>query len=211
MTSKPSENTALPRASSHDQRTHALSSRRSERSHQAILTAATELLEEKGYVNTSIEGIARRAGVGKQTIYRWWSSKAALIMEAYTAKAVCNMSVPDTGSVRRDLCHILNQLFAVLTTKAAGAVMNGIMAQAQTDRDLAVAFREKFIYTPQEIMLAILNRGIERGELHSNLNLELIMDMLYGPVWYRLLLKNGALDTAFTEELVTQLLRGIGV
>lgn len=210
MTSKPSENNTSAE-SSHAQRTNSSSSRRSERSHQAILTAANKLLEEKGYVNTSIEGIARRAGVGKQTIYRWWSSKATLMMEAYTAKAVYNMSVPDTGSVQKDLCHILNQLFAVLTTKASGAVMTGIMAEAQTDRDLAVAFQEKFISTPQETMLTILNRGIERGELHSHLNLELIMDMLYGPVWYRLLLKNGALDTAFAEELVTQLLKGIEI
>ncbi|MBE9170534.1 TetR/AcrR family transcriptional regulator [Pleurocapsales cyanobacterium LEGE 06147] len=211
MTSKPSENNALGAESFRTQRPQSPSPRRSERSHQAILTAATELLEEKGYVNTSIEGIARRAGVGKQTIYRWWSSKARLIMEAYTAKVVCNMTVPDTGSVQKDLCHILDRLFAVLTTKAAGAVMTGIMAEAQSDRDLAIAFREKFIYTPQETMLTILNRGIERGELYSNLNLELTMDMLYGPVWYRLLLKDGALDTAFAEELVIQLLRGIRV
>ncbi len=186
-----------------------LKRRRNERSHQAILTAAVELLQEKGYREICIEAIASRAGVGKQTIYRWWSSKAAVIMEAYSARAIQNIPTPDTGSVKQDLCQILSQLFAVLTTTTTGEAIAGLIAELQMDASLASSFRKQFIECRTEATRTILERGIARGELRPDSNLELVIDTIYGPIWYRLLLKHGTLDDPFAEELVNFIILGI--
>ena len=183
--------------------------RRNHRSHQAILKATAELLEEKGYRDICIEAIASRAGVGKQTIYRWWPSKAAVVMEAYSEKATQNIPTPDTGSVKQDLYQILQQLFAMLTTTTTGTAVTGLIAEAQMDASLAEAFREQFIKCRRAATRTILERGIARGELRPDLNLELVIDAIYGPIWYRLLLKHAALDDAFAEELVNFLIVGI--
>jgi AcrR family transcriptional regulator len=183
--------------------------RRNQRSHQAILKATAELLEEKGYRDICIEAIASRAGVGKQTIYRWWPSKAAVVMEAYSEKATQNIPTPDTGSVKQDLYQILQQLFAMLTTTTTGTAVTGLIAEAQMDASLAEAFREQFIKCRRAATRTILERGIARGELRPDLNLELVIDAIYGPIWYRLLLKHAALDDAFAEELVNFLIVGI--
>lgn len=183
--------------------------RRNQRSHQAILKATAELLEEKGYRDICIEAIASRAGVGKQTIYRWWPSKAAVVMEAYSEKATQNIPTPDTGSVKQDLYHILQQLFAMLTTTTTGTAVTGLIAEAQMDASLAEAFREQFIKCRRAATRTILERGIARGELRPDLNLELVIDTIYGPIWYRLLLKHATLDDAFAEELVNFLIVGI--
>ncbi|NMG08412.1 TetR/AcrR family transcriptional regulator [Brasilonema sp. UFV-L1] len=183
--------------------------RRNQRSHQAILKATAELLEEKGYRDICIEAIASRAGVGKQTIYRWWPSKAAVVMEAYSEKATQNIPTPDTGSVKQDLYQILQQLFAILTTTTTGTAVTGLIAEAQMDASLAEAFREQFIKCRRAATRTILERGIARGELRPDLNLELVIDTIYGPIWYRLLLKHATLDDAFAEELVNFLIVGI--
>ncbi|ARV63137.1 hypothetical protein BZZ01_20965 [Nostocales cyanobacterium HT-58-2] len=185
------------------------SRRRNQHSHQAILKAATELLEEKGYGGVSIEAIAARAGVGKQTIYRWWSSKAAVIMEAYTSEAARNVPTPETGSVKEDLCQILRQLFTILTTTTTGTAVTGLIAEAQIDPNVVEAFREQFVKSRRESTRTILEQGIARGELRSDLNLELVIDVMYGPIWYRLLLKHAPLDDVFAEELVNLVMVGI--
>jgi AcrR family transcriptional regulator len=188
-----------------------LKSRRNERSHQAILTAAVELLQEKGYRDICIEALASRAGVGKQTIYRWWSSKAEVIMEAYSPRITENIPTPDTGSVKQDLCQVLLQLFAILTTTTAGEAITGLIAEAQMDASIASLFRKQFIECRTEVTRTILERGIGRGELRPDTNLELLIDAIYGPIWYRLLLKHGALDEAFAEELVDFVILRMGI
>ncbi len=186
-----------------------LNRRRNERSHQAILKAVAELLEEKGYGGVSIEAIASRAGVGKQTIYRWWSSKAAVIMEAYKVEIPHNVPIPDTGEVREDLYQILQQQFTILTTTTARSAITGLIAEAQMDSNVAQAFRQQFVATPREATRTILVRGITRGELRTDLNLELVIDAIYSPVWYRLLLKHAPLDDVLAEELVNLVMEGI--
>lgn len=201
----PSRNSKSASAKSADCR------RRCDRAHQAILTAAAELLEEHGcYGSISIEAIAARAGVGKQTIYRWWSSKAAVLMEAFATHADQAVPVPNTGLVKTDLCQILQQLFTVLTTTAAGAVVAGLIAEAQSDPTIAQAFRNQFVASRRAATHTILERGVARGELRQDLDYELAIDAIYGPVWYRLLLKHAPLNEVFAEELIGQLLRGVG-
>ncbi|NJR65152.1 MAG: TetR/AcrR family transcriptional regulator [Leptolyngbyaceae cyanobacterium CRU_2_3] len=162
--------------------------RRRSQSHQAILTAATELLEEKGYAGVCIEAIAQRAGVGKQTIYRWWPCKAAVIMEAYATQSDQAIALPHTGSIKADLLEILGQITRVLTQTPAGLVIIGLLAEAQTDLKVAEAFQQQFVTQHRTITRTILANGIERGELRPALNVEVAIDMLFGAVWYRLLL-----------------------
>ncbi len=183
--------------------------RRSEVSHQAILKAAAELLDEEGYVGMSIEAIARRAGVGKQTIYRWWPSKAAVVLESYYNQVDQALSLPNTGSVAQDLTQVVRQLLQRLTSSAAAKAMAGILAEAQADPNLAQAFRDKLIASRRAIIQAILRQGIARGELRDDLDIELTTDLIYGPVWYRLLLGHAPLDEAFACSLVDELLIGL--
>lgn len=157
----------------------------------------------------SIEAIAARARVGKQTIYRWWSSKAALVMEAYAGQKARIIPVPDVGSVRDDLKIFLQRLFVVQRITRTGQTMAGLIAETQTAPDLAEAFRKQFIAERRAVVSQILERGTARGELRAGLDLDLVVDAIYGPVLYRLLVAHAPLDDLFIEELVNQLMSGI--
>lgn len=183
--------------------------RRSETSHQAILQAAAALLLELGYVGMSIEAIARRAGVGKQTIYRWWPSKAEVVLEVYGELVSQSSAEPDTGSVQRDLVAWIDQMATLLATSASAQALAGIMAEAQADPVLAQKFRDQIITGRRRVVCDILQRGIQRGELRDDLNLALAADLIYGPIWYRLLLSGEVPNRQFAEQLVDQLLLGL--
>jgi hypothetical protein len=129
-------------------------------------------------------------------------------MEAYSAQAAKTVPIPDTGSDRGDLQQVLQQLCEVLNT-TAGLAMTSLIAEAQIDPEVGVAFREQFIKSRREKVRIILQRGIERGEIRENLNLELAIDIFYGAVWYRLLLKHAPLDEEFTVEVVELLMQGL--
>lgn len=183
--------------------------RRNERCHQAILTAAAELLEEKGYGGVSVEAIASRAGVGKQTIYRWWPCKASVVMEAYAKQVNQHLPLPDTGSVKTDLGDMLGQLAAVLGTTSAGSALAGLIAESQTDPHVAQEFRRQMIACRRAATQTLLQRGIDRGELRPDLDLDLAIDALCGPIWYRLLLQHSPLNREFAIALIDQLMAGI--
>lgn len=182
--------------------------RRSERSHQAILESALAILAERGYRALTIEGVAKRAGVGKQTIYRWWPSKAAIVLEALTAEAQEKLPIPDTGSVRKDLEVLLNSTLCELQRRS-GPIVRGLMAEAQLDPEFGRAFREDFIARRREVLLEVLHRGQHRGEISDSVDLELIVDLIYGPMWYRLLNQHAPLDEDFVQSLLDQLEAGL--
>ena len=174
---------------------------RSERSRQAILTAALELLETEGYRGISIEAIAARAGVGKQTIYRWWSCKADVVLEAYAEAAAERSPDPDTGAIRSDLMHFVRTTFAGACE--ASSILCSLMAEAQLNGDFADRFRNAFINSRRAILYRILDRGIARGELASDIDRQLLADLIYGPMWYRLLNRHAPVDAELAAELVS--------
>ena len=143
--------------------------RRSAESHAAILAATVALLEEVGYRGLTIEGVARRAGVGKQTIYRWWDgSKAALVMEAFTDVGDDRVVPPDTGDVRADLLGILEPVFALHTGFREGTALANktLMAEAQLDE----GFHHRYAALHRDWrgpMRDAVARGIARGELRQ--------------------------------------------
>jgi AcrR family transcriptional regulator len=181
--------------------------RRSERARQAILNAADDLLVEVGYAGVTIEGIAARAGVGKQTIYRWWSSKADVLMDNFSADARSELALPDLGSVRSDLLAYLRQLAVFLTEAPAGAVLKALVGQAQHDRSMAAAFRGSQLAEHRERERTLLVRGIARGELPADLDVDTALAELLGPVYYRVLVTGEPVDPAFTDSLVNTFLR----
>jgi AcrR family transcriptional regulator len=183
--------------------------RRSERSHHAIVAATQQLLLERGYADLTIEGIAARAGVGKQTIYRWWPSRAALVLEAYLAGEEAVRPPAESRTVREDVRALLEWLIAVLAEPTGGPVVAGLISDLQHDADLAEGFRRDVVPARREAMLAALERGRVRGEIHEDADLELAVDALHGAVFYRLLLSGEPLDDAFAERLAGQVLAGL--
>src|SRR5918994_657923 len=183
--------------------------RRSERAHAAIVTATQELLVERGYGALTIEGVAGRAGVGKQTIYRWWPSKSALALEAYLAGAEPVSLPADSGSTRKDVRALVTWLADVLSLPMGRRVVAGLVADLQHDPDLAEGFRRGVVPARRQAMLAALERGRERGEIRADADLELAVDALHGPVFYRLLLSGEPLDEAFVNRLADQTLAGL--
>ena len=182
---------------------------RSKECHQAILQATADLLEERRYAEVSIEAIAERAGVVKATIYKWWTCKALLAMEAYADRMSERIPAPDTGSVERDMRLMLRRTCRVLSQPSVGSTVAGIIAEAQSDPKLADPFRVTFIGARRERMATIVKRGIERGELRADIDVVATLDQLYGPLWYRLLLRHAPLSQAFADALVAGLLPGL--
>jgi AcrR family transcriptional regulator len=183
--------------------------RRSERSHEAIIAATQQLLVERSYAELTIEGIAARAGVGKQTIYRWWPSKAALVLEAYLAGSNAVPAPPAAATVGDDVRALLGWLIAVLAEPTGGHVVAGLVGDLQHDPGLAEGFHREVVPARREAMLAALERGRERGEIRDDADVELAVDALHGAVFYRLLLSGEPLDTDFAERLADQVLVGL--
>jgi AcrR family transcriptional regulator len=184
--------------------------RRSERSHKAIITATQELLVERGYPKLTIEAVAARAGVGKQTIYRWWPSRASLVLEAYLAGSdAVSLPPPDGGSTREDVRALIGWLAAVLAEPTGGRVIAGLVGDLQHDPELAKGFQQDVVPARRQAMLAALERGRERGEIRADADLELAVDALHGAVFYRLLLSGAPLDAEFAESVTDHLLDGL--
>ncbi|GHO49615.1 TetR/AcrR family transcriptional regulator [Ktedonospora formicarum] len=180
--------------------------RRSQQAHDAILRAALTILEQRGYAALSIESIAALAGVGKQTIYRWWPSKAAVVLEAFAKQAALDNPLPDNHTLHENVLAFLETTFRLLNEGAAKTV-RGLMAEAQLDPAFGEEFRRTFIHARRQSLLALLERGAERGELAPNTDLELLLDMFYGPMWYRLLNQHAPLNNAFARQLTDFVLR----
>ena len=182
---------------------------RSSASHTAILKATLDLLQQNGYRSVTIEGIASAAGVGKQTIYRWWSSKAAVILEAFTRYTAGRIEVPDSGSVKSDLKIFLTVAFDMLNRESSELV-RGLMSEALLDAAFAEQMRDIFIASRRNALREILKRGLKRKELPADVDIEFLIDMIYGPMWYRLLNNHAPLDDNFAQQLAAIVTGGEG-
>jgi AcrR family transcriptional regulator len=186
-------------------------SRRDAAAHRAILDATRELLEERGFAGASIEAIAARAGVGKQTIYRWWPIRADLVLEVYLERSERELpGPPAAGTVAEQVEALVRELVAILGGTDSGHVVAGLVAQAQLDPAFAIRFRDRFIARRREILATVLALGQQRGEVRADLDLDLAVDAFYGPIIYRLLFAHAPLDRAFADGLTRELFRSFG-
>ncbi|MDH6216134.1 TetR/AcrR family transcriptional regulator [Streptomyces pseudovenezuelae] len=184
---------------------------RSEGARQAVLEAADDLLVEKGFAGVTMEGIAARAGVAKQTLYRWWSAKTDILMDALLQDAVEDLTPPDTGDLARDLSAYLRQLAWFLGESDPGAVFRALIAQAQLDPGFARDFRSRCL-EPQRLRdRAVLQRALDAGLLPADVDIEAETDQLVGPLYYRVLVSDEPIGEAFTDGLADAFLRRHGL
>ncbi|KAM3099487.1 TetR/AcrR family transcriptional regulator [Phormidesmis sp. 146-12] len=183
---------------------------RSDEAHQRILEAAYELMNQTGFNDLTIEAIAARAEVGKPTIYRRWSSKAHLVMDAFLAAINPELTFPDSGSVKEDIRLQMQQLVKVLLSPP-GQIIAMLIGGGQTDTELMEAFRENWLMPRRKVASEVFNKGVERGELRSDVDVEVAIDSLYSPLFYRLLLRHAPLTQDFVDELVDVVMKGLSV
>ena len=176
--------------------------RRRVTSHRAIVEAATSLAARHGYNAVTIEAIAAKAGVGKQTIYRWWPGKAALYAEVYGQLAAPEALRADTGTLAGDLKRLLLSLFRIYDATPAKEILAGLVAEAQSDPAALVALRERLAWPRRDLLLDAVTRGRGRGELRPGIEPEAIVDVLSGAIWFRLLLGHAPLDKRYATQLV---------
>jgi len=183
---------------------------RSERARQAILNSTLEFLEqrENGFANLTIEYVAARAGVGKATVYRWWPNKAALVADAFASSVTHKLFFPDTGFVCDDIAQQMQQLVKIFRSRR-GHVVSAILGAGQSDSTLVTAFRDRFLKPRRVEAYATLRRGIERGELPKNLDLDHVLDALYGPIYMRFLIKHDGLTPEFVDQQCQLVLRQV--
>lgn len=182
---------------------------RSEESEDAILCATLELLKKRPLRDISIEEIARNAGVGKATIYKWWPSKAYVALDAFLRKMNRMVPNPDTGSAETDLKEQLQYLIAFYTSPT-GRIYGQFLAEAQSDSDFAALLRERFLKPRREIVGVIFDRAVQRGEIDRSLDRDLILDLIYGPIIYRVLVLHAPFDRERVAAMVSALFRGLG-
>ena len=144
------------------------------------------LIGEVGYDNVSIEAIARRACVGKQTIYRWWPSKGAVVLEAATQSLDPVVGFPDTGDLIADLRVQLIGILEVITTTGFGPAYRGLIAAGQSDPDLLRAVFDQIIEPNITAFTARITQAQERGEIRVDADVQTLRDVLYGVIEYRL-------------------------
>jgi AcrR family transcriptional regulator len=181
---------------------------RSEAARIAVLEAADDLLVERGFAGVTMEGIAAKAGVAKQTIYRWWDSKTDILFDALTQDASEFFTVPDTGDLGADLRARLRELATFLTATDAGAVARALAGQAQHDPAVAARFGPEFVTAQRALDRQPFLHAAARGELPSGTDIELAIDRLAGPVYYRVLITGQPVTPAYTDALVDLFLAG---
>lgn len=186
--------------------------RRSDRARRAILAATRDLVAEVGYSRLSIEGIASTAGVGKQTIYRWWRSKAEVLFDAIldvNTEPDGVVALPDTGDLEADLRIVLRGAVAELADPATDRLQRAVTAEIQSDPALAEELVRRLL-TPQLTATAQrLRSAIDAGQIAESVDPDLATELLFGPIFHRWLLRTAELDDDFADGLLGLVLSGL--
>jgi AcrR family transcriptional regulator len=177
---------------------------------EAVLRAARDLLDQVGPSGVTMEAVAARAGVSKPTVYRWWSNRHAVTMAA-----LMESELPGARTRRSESpVHALSQqLRGIVDTLASrtGRNVATLIAAADPDTELSKAFRNHFVLARREEGRVLLMKAADLGEIRCDVNLEVTLDMIYGPLFFRLLLGHAPLDAAFVNGLIASLLRGLSI
>jgi AcrR family transcriptional regulator len=180
---------------------------RSEQARQAILRSTLQILGKTGFSDLTIEEVAARARVGKATVYRWWPNKDALIADAFASSTTSRLHFPDTGSIHSDMSRQMRQLIKVFKSPR-GRIVSAILAAGQSDEESIAAFRERFLKPRRREAYETLRRAIRRGELRKDVDLDLLLDSLYGPIYMRFLIRHDRLTAQFVDHLCELVLGG---
>lgn len=190
--------------------------RRSERSRRAILEAALELVGEVGYPKLTIEAIAARAGVGKQTIYRWWPSKAAVLLDAFAAlgeeaaaEAGGEYEIPDTGDLEADLKMVLRATVDEMTSPKYDVPARALAAEGVVNAELGAEFVSRLLEPSLQLYVRRLRAAQEAGQADPDLDPRVAVELLVGPLAHRWLLRTLPLSHEHADAVVEMVLRGI--
>jgi AcrR family transcriptional regulator len=186
--------------------------RRSESARRAILTAAFALVGEVGYARLTMEGIAARAGVGKQTIYRWWASKAAVLFDAFLMLSEGqdgSAALPDTGDLEADLKAVLRATVEELNDPRYSEPMRALSTEILRDPLLATVYEERLARPMAELKRARLRSAQRSGQLPADLDLDLAVDLIWGPLLSRWFQHSGPLTADYADSVVEAAVRGL--
>lgn len=172
---------------------------------EALRSAALEVMAEVGYRALTMDAVAARAKAGKATIYRRWESKLDLVIDTCLHLVSQRIPEPDTGSVAEDLREFL-RAYARILTGPVGRAAQALVGELAHEPELATAFRTSFLASQRDILIAVVRRGIDRGELRSDTPVELIVPIGGAALIYRLMLTGEELTTEYVDEVVDQVL-----
>ncbi len=182
--------------------------RRSVEAETAILKATLYLLERQPLRKVTADAIARRAGVSKATIYKWWPNKSLVALDAYLTGMAEQVVMPDTGSAELDFTRQLKSVMAFYTS-SLGKLFCQFLAEGQSDAEFLALFRERFLYARRDAARVMWQRGVDRGEIRKEIDSEIVLDLIYGPMIFRLLAGHGSLAEAESEAVVEAVFGGI--
>jgi AcrR family transcriptional regulator len=175
--------------------------RRNERSRIAILTAARDLLTEVGYAALTIEAIAARAGVGKQTIYRWWPGRGAVILDALTVSAA-ELDLPDTGDLAADMRLVMRATVAEFADPQLSATTRALTIETLSNEVLAAQVRDRLLGPQMAAIRSRIAAGQVAGQVRTGIDLDLAAELFMGPLYHRWMLGTGPLTDAYADDLV---------
>jgi AcrR family transcriptional regulator len=177
---------------------------RVERSRAAVIAAALELVSERGIDQTSVEAISARSGVAKTTIYRHWPSKPELVLEAI-GTVLTPPEDPDTGTLRGDLHELVGTLADAMSTGSMAGLLTTMVDAAERDPEFAALHRRE-LSGRHRVVTRVIRRGVERGELPGDTDVDEVLALVTGPVFYRRLVTHGRVDHHFAHAVVDRVL-----
>jgi AcrR family transcriptional regulator len=166
------------------------------------------LLQHKSVRDMTMEEVAQRAGVGKQTLYKWWPTKAALVMSMFSERIDRYPEAVEGSSAEVDLKQRLRRMIAVFNGPL-GKIIADLIAEGQSEPAVLKEFYEQHVQNRRAITIAALERGRAAGELKPEMNAEIVVDELFGAIYYRLLFRSAPLTDQYADELVAQAARGL--
>ena len=181
--------------------------RRCQRARQAVLTALADLLTEQPLSAISIEAIAKRAGVGKQTIYRWYPDRASLFIDLYDSDVAGRVSIPDMGSLEKELNELTLRIWDLWRETARGKAFRHLIASAQSNEQSLNHLQNTFMPKQRKFIEQLLDRAIARGEI-KKFKYDVFTDLLIGFYWYHLL-TNTLDDESIIPTMISTLLNGL--
>ncbi|MFE2264947.1 TetR/AcrR family transcriptional regulator [Streptomyces griseosporeus] len=174
-----------------------------------VFRVVGEILLGEGIADLTFERVARLSGVSKTTLYKWWPSKGALALDGYFHAVEETLAFEDTGDIRADLLNQLRAFARIMTATPAGRVVTELIGQSQTDEDLAVAFRSLYSGERRRLAGERLKRAQEQGQIRDDVDVQVLVDQLWGAVYHRLLIPDEPVTDAFVTALVSNLIDGI--
>jgi AcrR family transcriptional regulator len=183
---------------------------RSEKAHKAVLEAAAELLLARGLSAVSMDAVAERAGVSKATIYRWWPSKETLALDAlYTDWAAAQPAPRDTGTLRGDLLSLLRPWARLAGQQPYARVIAALLTEAQSDPEFGEEYRRRVVEPRRELAKTVFLRAANRGEIAADTKIDVALDLIYGPLYHRLLHGHAKLNDRFVQDVIDMALNGL--